>query len=210
MRKVILISVVFIFLLIAGHIIAHQPRLVEESFTLIKNPEVSQAFYGELTGEPVFYRIESNEPFNLYVGILVPDIENIDKDLLVEISKDNEFYYLLDGVNFEWQSFHEEFANDDYFKGPELSTQAEPGTYTLKVFSPDNQGKYVLVVGEKEEFPFNELIKTIIVLPQLKTFFNKSPLTAYFNLIGLFILIFLLVVLGISILIFFLIKRIKK
>jgi len=220
MRKTLFIAICVLFLSAKAVALAHQPRLVESDFTLIEKPEVSQAFYGELKGEPDFFQIQAEKPIKLYVGILVPNVENIDKDVSVEVSKDDEFYYLLDGLNFEWQAFYEEFAGDDYFKGSELSAEeegglpqgveAEAGVYTLKVFSPDNQGKYVLVVGEKEEFPLNETIKTIVVLPQLKLFFNKSPLTAYFNLIGLFMLIFLLFVLGISVLIFFLVKRIRK
>jgi len=215
-----IIIFILCFLVLTNSVLAHQPRIVEDNFALIENPEVSQAFYGELKDGPDYYQIQIDQPVKLYVGILVPDIENIDKDISVEISKDDEFYYLLDGGNFEWQPFHEEFAGDDYFKGPELSAgekeglpqgvEVKAGNYTLKVFSPDNQGKYVLVVGEKEEFPFNEMIKTVLVLPQLKGFFNKSFLTAYFNLIGLFMLIFLLIILGIFILVFFLIKRTKE
>jgi hypothetical protein len=43
------------------------------------------------------------------------------------------------------------------------------------VSNKDNQGKYSLVIGQKESFPFGESIKTLVRLPALKIhFFNKS------------------------------------
>ncbi|MDP1709962.1 MAG: hypothetical protein Q8L21_03680, partial [Candidatus Komeilibacteria bacterium] len=61
----------FIFLLIIAALFvfgqnkasAHQPRLVGESTVInVQNPEVSQAFYGVLSSEPVVYRLEAKEP----------------------------------------------------------------------------------------------------------------------------------------------------
>ena len=150
----------------------------------------------------------------------MPNVENIDKDVSVEVSKDNEFYYLLDGLNFEWQAFYEEFAGDDYFKGPELSAEeegglpqgveAEAGVYTLKVFSPDNQGKYVLAVGEREAFTFTDTVETLLLLPSLKQdFFEKPAYTAYFNIMGLLLLVPLALLAIIIVVIYWYWKRAK-
>jgi len=111
----------------------------------------------------------------LYVGILVPDLEGIDKDVSVEISREDlhieetpvqeqeeeEVPILLNGLEYEWTRLYEPFAGDWYWEGPEFrgnppeeelpqGVKVDEGTYTLKVFSPDNEGKYVLVVGERE------------------------------------------------------------
>jgi hypothetical protein len=192
---------------------AHQPRLVEDPTTEIMNPEVSQAFYGELKGYPDVFRIVADKPFNLYVGILVPDIPNIKKDISAKIdfegikSDEELFPYLLDGLTSDWKSFHEDFANDDYFWGPEFKApdspaytptgiEVGPGTYLITVFSPDNYGKFVLVVGEKEIFPLNEIVNTMRVLPIVKSeLFNKPAWEAFFNIIGLFLLVPVLVAL---------------
>jgi hypothetical protein len=66
------------------------------------------------------------------------------------------------------------------------------------------------VVGEKEAFTPKEAINAIISMPKLKSFFQRSPLTAYFNLIGLFTLINLIVIIGIILLIIFIIRRISN
>lgn len=200
---------------------AYQPRIIKgDKVTEIENYEVSQAFYGNLDGKPDYYKIVADEPFKLYVGILVPDLPDIGKDVSVDVIKegegvlagsvDNEFVS-LDGTAFKWASWREEFAGDDYFKGPEVIKDAEAGTYNIVVSSPDNQGKYSLVVGEKESFPIDEILKTYRDLPTLKKdFFEKSPWTAYFNLVGLFALIFIVIIASVIWLVVWLVKRKRK
>ncbi|MFH1575362.1 MAG: hypothetical protein ABIB55_00240 [Candidatus Nealsonbacteria bacterium] len=200
MRKISLVLIIFILLFsVENNILAHQPRIVyDEKLIKVENPEVSQAFYGELKGESVYYQIEERDNFNFYIGLLSPQIEGADKDFSVEVSMGEEIIFVLDGTSQEWELFYEEFGGDYYYEGPENKISAGPGVYTLKVFSPDNRGKYVLVVGEKEEFPLKEIFNTIKTLPKLKgDFFEKSPLTAFFNIIGLFTfgpIIFILVI----------------
>ncbi len=216
-KEILIIFFIFIFF-VSKTTFAHQPRIVSEQFTLIRNPEVSQAFYGNLKGKSDYYQINSNEDFNLYVGILVPDIKDIEKDVSVRIVLEHEHEeeheettYFLNGTDYEWAYYYEEFGGDSYYQGPELKTTAEKGTYIIEVFSQDNQGKYVLVVGEKEEFPLDEFINTIITLPRLKEeFFEKPAYTAFFNLIGLFLLVIIIAIIAILYIIFRFIKKRKK
>jgi len=195
----------FIFLL-AYAVSAHQPRFVDEDFTHIKNPEVSQAFYGELDGFPEKFQIKSDNPFMLYVGILVPYLDNIDKDISVEINSGKD-KFSLNGLEHEWTEFYEEYAGDAYYEGPEMKQQVSEGIYDIVVFSPDNKGKYVLVVGQKEEFPFNEMIKTMRSLPRLKIFFEKSPLTAFVNMVGFFLFITYIMTAGTILILIWLIRK---
>ena len=51
----------------------------------------------------------------------------------------------------------------------------------LRQLSPENQGKYVLVVGEKEEFPAAEMAKALLTVPQLKKNFFHEPALEWFN-----------------------------
>ncbi|WP_292487132.1 hypothetical protein [Methanohalobium sp.] len=200
MRKIILIIVAFLLIITIST--AHQPRIVSDDSTLIKNPETSQAFYGELDGKPHYYKIDSEEPYKLYVSLSVPDIKDIDKDVSAKITRKHEdehkdFHVLLNGTEHNWTRYYEEFGGDYYFRGSTFEkgnndgypqgVNVSNGTYNIKVFSPDNEGKYVLVVGYKETWSIGEFINAILTMPELKSeFFEKSPLTAYFNLIGLF------------------------
>ncbi|MHC4987462.1 MAG: hypothetical protein ACYTFX_03055 [Planctomycetota bacterium] len=160
---------------------AHQPRLVgTQTEVEVILPEISKAYYGELAGTPAIYHIETDKSFRLYVNILVPDIEGIDKNVSVKIFKQDTLIAHLDGSATDWPGFFEPFAGDHYFRGPEYTGTQGPGSYRLQVYSPDNQGRYALAVGDIESFPFGELVKTYLVLPRLKSeFFGKSPFSGW-------------------------------
>jgi hypothetical protein len=201
-----------------GLAFAHQPRLVKVDETIVNNPEISQAFYGELKGGPHIFIIESDTVFQFYAGILVPDLPDANTGISVLIKKipveggAEEIISLLDGNNFKWEKFHEEFANDDYLWGPEYrDPEALAGKYIIEVFSSGNKGKYSLAIGETEQFPLSEIVNTVITLPQIKSeIFGKSVLTSFLNPIGLFIFGPIVGVVIIILLTIFLIKRIKR
>jgi hypothetical protein len=173
---------------------AHQPRLISERGTVeIKNPEVSQAFYATLRGEPDQYQITANKEFDLYLNILVPDLPDIRKDYTIEVIRVNDgqsvHLYELDGKQHDWTTFFEPFAGDNYYQGPESEKALPAGIYRIRVSNPDNAGKYVLSVGRQETFTLSETVQMIQSLPDIKRFFEKSPWTAYLNLVGLFMLL---------------------
>lgn len=172
-------------------VLAHNPRIVEKGQGVIKisNPEISQAFYGQLSGEPQWFEFETEESFNFYANILLPASAK-EKNVSVEIYRgENWLIGWLDADNMKWKEFHEPFAGDDYWQGEEYKGIETPEVYRLKVYSRTNTEKYVLAVGSEESITPGEFLKTIILLPQLKRdFFEVSPYGAYFNYIGLMIL----------------------
>jgi len=192
---------------------AHQPRIVYQKQIsqinpiIVINPEISQAFYAELKGQPEYYTVSSDKEFNLYVRILSPNITDAKKDFSVEIIKDASVIALLNGYSFTWTEFYEPFVGDDYWQGPEFEKHQPKGEYLIKVYNPDNRGKYVLVVGQAESFPLNESLKLFVSLPKLKHYFGKSGFTAFLNLVGLFWLIQLIIL---SLIVFGLIWIVKK
>jgi hypothetical protein len=214
MKKQFCVSLIF-FLVFSASVLAHQPRIVVEDVTVIRNPEISQAFYGELRGQHDHYNIIEEEGFDLYVSILVPDIPGIGKDVSVAIEPidevDNNFIYFLNGTDFQWERYYEEFGGDYYYQGPDIKVKAEPGGYDIHVMSTDNLGKYVLVVGQIESFPIDEFVNTIVTLPELKQeFFEKPWYTAYFNLIGVFLLVMALVLIAVLYIVYRLIRKFRK
>ncbi|EEG75991.1 hypothetical protein DealDRAFT_3164, partial [Dethiobacter alkaliphilus AHT 1] len=133
-------------------------------------------------------------------SILVPDLPDSRRDFMVDVfrvnNEDATLLFGLDGKEYNWEPFFEPFVADNYFQGPEKKETVPPGLYKLVVTSPDNSGKYVLSVGEEESFSLTETAQTIRRLPAVKRFFEKRPWTAYFNLVGLFMLLSLLFVLA--------------
>ena len=184
----------------AGPSLAHQPRLVGESPSIeVRSPEVSQAFYARLAGEPQTYRIRSEVPFRLYVNLLVPDLPGVETDYEAVVFREGDGggpLVRLDGTAAVWRPFFEPFGGDRYRIGPELDRDVPAGTYAVVVRSADNIGKYVLAVGRTERFPLREMARTLAVLPRLKTYFGRSPWTAFFNLSGAFLLAIVLVFLA--------------
>jgi hypothetical protein len=217
-KKALLITAIFsLFLFSALPALAHQPRFVREATSIeVVNPEISQAFYGELAGGPAFYEVRADKSFNLYLGLLVPDIIGIKKDLsatMIRRTETGEEEVLnLDGQNYKWARFFEEFAGDHYWQGPEgRDEEAEPGTYIIKVSRPGNLGKYVLAIGETESFPPGEMVKIFWTLPALKKdFFNKSPWSAFNNKIGEYLGGFILVLAVLVVVLVIIIKKIRR
>lgn len=157
---------------------AHQPSITENNETLLTNPEVSKAYYGKLNGSPEDYIINATKSFDLYINVLVPDIEGQKKDISAIIFKDGEQLAFLNGQQYKWEKFYEPFGADTYWKGPEFKARAEAGKYEISVQSTNNDSKYSLAVGEIEKFGRVEGIDALRTIPQLKKdFFEESPIT---------------------------------
>lgn len=183
----ILASLVFSFTAV-DNAQAHQPRYVkDDQLTVIKNPEISQAFYGELKSRPAYYLIDLKEERNLFFQILTPDLPGAREDLTVTIDYASALglpavsFAKIDPASAVWKKYYEEFAGDNYLEGPSVKKSGAPGYYFIKITSPDNSGKYVLVAGEKEEFPPLEMVKALITIPQLKKDFFQEPFSRWFN-----------------------------
>ena len=80
--------ILLLFLLLVFVVVAHQPRITDSEDIIVKEPEISKAYYGNLEGNPHIYVINSDKNFNLYVNILVPNIEDIDKSAVREAVMD--------------------------------------------------------------------------------------------------------------------------
>ncbi|MCZ2845449.1 MAG: hypothetical protein O2U61_02970, partial [Candidatus Bathyarchaeota archaeon] len=156
---------------------AHQPNVVGEELKItVTDPEISKAYYGELTGQPVHYVFTANSDFDFYVNILVPDIESSTEDYTVTINRDEEVVATLDPKSISWSQFDEPFGGDKYLMGPEYQATGQAGKYDIVVTSPDNEGKYVLAIGETESFSPGEITRTTGELVGVKKFFEKSGL----------------------------------
>lgn len=159
---------------------AHLPRINTQTETIVDNPEISKAYYGELKGEYHTYTIKSDTPFELYINILVPDIEGQRKDVSAAIVKDKNTVYpiaFIDGINFKWERFWEPFGRDWYYMGPEYKADVKAGEYMIVVWSENNDSKYSLAIGGIESFPLREGIKAVLAIPKIKKgFFNESPI----------------------------------
>ncbi len=164
---------------------AHTPVLVEttddEVVAVVEIPEISRAYYGELMGAPHTFEVVSHKPFTLFTQILVPNIDGVEdaiSGIIIKLPENEgnvtEVARLQKG-GVAWESEYEFFGGDSYRKGPFFEDELEAGTYRIEVNTPVNEGKYVLVIGNKEvrEIGYIESVRRIA---KVKTFFNKSEL----------------------------------
>lgn len=208
LRSLIIIFV-FIGLLVPFFFaLAHQPRFIPSTPATIQinDPDISQAFYGDLQNAPDLYSISTDKPLHLYASLLVPDVSGIDKDVFVIVTdtRTKSVVFTLNGMTSSWNRFYEPFGGDWYLQGPEIELDVPAGTYAITVSSADNTGKYVLAVGKTETFPLREIARAFITVPRIKLFyFHKSILETLLSPWGI---AFVIVVGLITLLIFFVVR----
>lgn len=178
-----LFSIIILLLLVRGAAYAHRPVIVKnksskENPVEVNEPEISWAFFGELQGAPHYYKIISQEPFNLYVNILVPDLSPdgaavTKHDMSFHVFHDNVLIFTAQGLNEEWRRYYEEYGRDHYYWGPELDRNVDTGTYYVEIFNSNNNGKYSLAIGKVEKFNFFSLMGAIIKAKSLDRWFFK-------------------------------------
>jgi hypothetical protein len=210
-RKAIFAGLLLLcFAMSANTALAHQPEYVgENTFIQVPDPETSRAYYGALNGTPAEYSVTSPKDFTLYVNILVPNLADARKDFVVRITTaTGTSIVTLGAPTSSWQQWHEEFAGDMYWKGPEFKQTVPAGEYSITVSNPENTGKYVLAPGKVETFTVAGIPSTIRQIYLVKTKFFEKPWHSIFEgIIGKTLLGVLLI--SIAALIFLLIRIIR-
>jgi len=178
MKSFLFVALTFGFLLLSPPVLAHQPRVVESNEIIVVDPDISKAYYGTLTGEPHVYTISASEPFELYVGILMPYDEQVEKDVIAEIKRNGQLLASIGGGDAQWEMMFEFFGQSSYWDGGEYKEGVDAGEYTISVSSTYNDSKYSLAIGETEAFDSIETVNALKLIPELKRdFFNESPIS---------------------------------
>ena len=184
----LIIVIVILFLILVSwplKVLAHQPRLVEMEKINVTEPEISKAYYGNLSGKPHIYTISTSSPIDLYVNVLVPFIEGPEKNVIVKIFKGEQLMGILSPKKVDWKEFFEPFGHSMYWKGPEFKVRADAGKYKIHVQSTEKSIRYVLATGEIEAFDGPESLNAILLIPKLKKdFFEESPLSFILSPLG--------------------------
>lgn len=193
LRMFITVSLLVALQVFPEIVFGHRPYIdlplgAKESPVLVRDPQISRAYYRQLDGEPEQFEIVSETPFFLHVNILEPYSAEARRDFKVQIFVEGVSLAVLDGANESWSRFEEPWGGDDYWMGPKFEAQVKAGGYLVVVSNPDNRGKYSLAVGAIDSFPPAEILRTLLVLPTVKSkFFGKPAWTAYFNYTGIFL-----------------------
>ena len=190
-RNLRCVVVVLCMSVVAQNAFAHQPVLATDTLRtrdqpyVIKEPEISKAIYSELTGSPHFYQIRSDTPFNFYVGLTKPKLDDcpVGNKFSFDVL-DAEFGLIteVDGSTFEWWPWYEKFGRQWYWVGPEIGKDFQhteifdAGTYYIRVYNGYNQGQYVLAVGDIESFGVGVVARMVRDLPKINRRFWKNAI----------------------------------
>ena len=87
----------------------------------------------------------------------------------MEIEPKSGVQLLQDDGKRPRKQFYEPFGNKSYYQGPEVSTFLQPGEYTLVYWDPEGcKGDYVAVVGKREIWSANDILRASIVTPMIR------------------------------------------
>ena len=159
MNKYLLISSLIIFLGLPNAVFAHQKTYLEDKPAgekiEISNPDLSQAIYGELQKNPLLIYFKSEKNIKLNLSLLTQGSNN--KNLSLELyGPNNQLYGVLDGESYTWKEYNADFDGKNYFQGPEFKQNIVSGDYYVKIYSPTDTGKFVLLIGSKDKLNLAE------------------------------------------------------
>lgn len=191
--------------------LAQELRIVESSPTAIENPEAYRAYYGKLDGAPEVFTITVTEPFRFSIVILTPDVQGARTDFtanVIDMANPDTPFAVVDGTVSEWIPFFDTTGRDDYLAGPLFQAGIAAGTYEIRVSNPDNEGAYVVLLGEESSFSLGEIFNRYGALPTIKSdFFGKPAYQAFLAPLLLWPIIAVLIVLAVIVFTIYLLRR---
>ena len=215
MRKLSILFAFTVLLTSASVALAHKPIFVEpasnatrESAVKISDPNVSWAIYAQLSqaGEVNYYtfdgarnarvkidvsvpRIESERDFGVAVALIGAGLRDSAAGAPIALNAGEGAIIAPDLRHDPTRVFDEPFTQTSYWTRQTLIAQLpEDGAYTLAVWNPRGQtGKYVIAIGEREEFGLADLFDFPRVWIKVHRYFRETG-TDLENAVGVFFL----------------------
>ncbi len=145
----------------------------------IQNPEIEQLILGELTDAPEMFEIVSDVPFTLTAEIRA--IPNTSGATLPQLSgiiirqkeiRGVEEVARLNSSDAPWTVQTDLDSGLVYQAGPYFSESVDAGTYRIEVSNPNNQGKYLLLIGNQQDQ--NGYFASLSDIKRVYTFYDLS------------------------------------
>ncbi len=145
----------------------------------IAEPTTSQEFFGRLDGYPHTFEFEVPTSYQFKATVSIPDIAVQKNDVSIIIVKQErrgvtEIKRTLIKEQ-PWNEVKDRMLVETFRNGGALEANLEPGVYTLEVSSPNNEGKYRLMLGtEKINRGYFANVRTLF---EVKEFLGNSKFT---------------------------------
>ncbi len=154
--------------------------------TEILQPIQDHIFYGKLNGFPHNFNLTLEEDSDLYVEVHEFDSlhETPDKNvLLVGINRRGPVTKItrLDAASATWEDTKDAVSRDEYLRGPSYAGNLAAGNYLIEVSSPENLGRYALVVRQTEQTGSFDPLREYVRVYKLKMFLDKSVFSVFLS-----------------------------
>lgn len=127
-----------------------------EVVTVGESPAVMRSILGELEGSPEMFEITSDVEFMLTVEIraiadagVVPELGGI--IIRQKEPRGVEEVARLQSTDADWLPVVDKKTGLPYLAGPFWSESVPAGTYRIEVSTPENAGRYILVIGSEPD-----------------------------------------------------------
>ena len=124
--------------------------------TITGEPEQQQILLGELDNAPEMYEIKSDTDFTLTAEIRAVPGDGEKPEFAGIIVRQKEVLGVEEVARMKasdatWAPVRDSTTGLVYLSGPFFSEKVKAGTYHIEVSTPNNTGKYILVVGNHDE-----------------------------------------------------------
>jgi hypothetical protein len=151
----------FIFLCVTSTAHAYNPIVVQpkEQYGVIlveDDPYIEHHFLGTLEDYPEMFEFTTDVSFDLSVRVLQRDSGKAVPFGLIMVRQNeddggvSEVARLNQPVG-EWSRISDSVLGLDLLESTRIEKSVSPGTYRIEVSTPDNKGKYMLVMGDESK-----------------------------------------------------------
>lgn len=180
----------FLFYFLGGVLLVSSPQLVfgyqavtetvpvpYEVITLVSDREGQQTIRGELEDAPEMFELVITATSTLTVEIRALPVPKEILTLSGIIIKQKEIRGIeeiarLKATAANWNQLVDGATGLPYLAGPYFSETVTPGTYRIEVSTPNNQGKYLLIIGSGADN--QSYLNSLKAVAQTYTFYNVS------------------------------------
>jgi len=155
----------------------NEPSLPYEVYTIEKNIVEKSEYLGDLVGDPHMYEFSVTEPTKLSM-----QVAQLQKDSSIPFSliviKENENKKGVKDVGRlktpkeEWKPYYDKVIALELLRSDVFEADLDKGIYRIEVSTPDNFGKYMLVVGSEQNS--DGFFKTISQVKATRSWFSVS------------------------------------
>lgn len=155
-----------------------------EVFVADGNVSTQAEYLGELIGEPQMYEINIGAESTLKLSLSQANTKTAIPFSLIAVKQNTKNAGVVEigrikSKDVTWDKYRDPVLGMSLLNSQVLEVDVTPGLYRVEVSTPENFGKYMLVIGDgKGDAGY---FKTLGHVDTIRSFFNKSTFTMFLS-----------------------------